>query len=229
MRKTAIGIFLGLLALGALLPGAAGAQTLFFDYVGYDYEAPNLDPLQFGEVGSGYVSLGLVPGLFAPLVPNTVANEYTYYIAGLTALGQFNIGPFVVISYSPGILSVYEDSKSSGTAADFGVNPPNATAPPSFVDGNLFVTGTLTNFQYILNTVDGTGSYEADFEVTGGSEVSNGNIPANQRKGWTFAGTSANELNMPEGYAHQVDGQVFLNEPVPTRATTWGGLKAKYR
>jgi len=34
---------------------------------------------------------------------------------------------------------------------------------------------------------------------------------------------------MPEGYAHQVDGQVFLNEPVPTKTTTWGGLKAQYR
>jgi hypothetical protein len=229
MRKFAIGIFLGLLALVVLMPGAARAQTLFFDYVGYDYEAPDLDAAQFGEVGSGYVSLGFVPGLYAPLVPDTGMNEYTYYISGLTATGQTAIGPFLVITYSPGILSVYEDAKSGGTAADYGVNPPNGTAPPTFVDGNLFVTGALTNFQYILNTVDGTGSFEADFEVTGGSEVTNGNIPANRRKGWTFAGTSANELNMPEGYAHQVDGQVFLNEPVPTRPTTWGGLKAQYR
>jgi hypothetical protein len=229
MRKFAIGMFLGLLALVALTPGAARAQTLFFDYVGYDYEAPNLDAAQFGEVGSGYVSLGFVPGLFAPLVPNTVANEYTYYISGLTSLGQMAIGPFLVISYSAGTLSVYEDAKSGGTPGDFGINPPNGTAPPSFVDGNLFVTGTLTNFQYIFNTIDGSGSFEADFEVTGGSEVTNGDIPVNQREGWTFAGTSANELNMPEGYAHQVDGQVFLNEPVPTRPTTWGGLKAKYR
>jgi hypothetical protein len=229
MRKSAIGVFLGLLVLFALAPGAASAQTLFFDYVGYDYEAPDLNATQFGEVGSGYVSLGFVPGLFAPLVPNTVANEYTYYISGLTSVSQMTIGTFVITNYSPGILSVYEDSKSSGTAADYGVNPPNATAPPSFIDGNLFVTGALTNFQYIYNTLSGSGSFEADFEVTGGSEVTNNNIPANQRKGWTFAGTSANELNMPEGYAHQVDGQVFLNEPVPTRTTTWGGLKAQYR
>ena len=229
MRKSAIGMFLGLLVLFALAPGAASAQTLFFDYVGYDYEAPDLNPTQFGEVGSGYVSLGFVPGLFAPLVPNTVANEYTYYISGLTSVSQMTVGSFVITSYSAGSLSVYEDSKSTGTAADYGINPPNATAPPSFIDGNLFVTGTLTNFQYVFNTLSGSGSFEADFEVTGGSEVTNGNIPANRRKGWTFAGTSANELNMPEGYAHQVDGQVFLNEPVPTQTKTWGGLKAQYR
>lgn len=229
MRRFAIGMFLGLLALVALAPGAARAQTLFFDYVGYDYEDPNPNTSAFGEVGSGLVSLGMVPGLFSPLVANTVANEYTYYISGLTATGQTVIGPFVVIAYSPGTLSVYEDSKSSGTAANFGINPPNGTAPPSFVDGTLFVTGNLTNFQYIFNTVDGSGSFEADYEVTGGSEVTNGDIPANRRKGWTFAGTSANELNMPQGYAHQVDGQVFLNEPTPTKSTSWGGLKAKYR
>src|SRR5512139_1994110 len=130
MRKSAIGMFLGLLVLFALAPGAASAQTLFFDYVGYDYEAPDLNPTQFGEVGSGYVSLGFVPGLFAPLVPNTVANEYTYYISGLTSVSQMTVGSFVITSYSPGTLSVYEDSKSSGTAADYGINPPNATAPP---------------------------------------------------------------------------------------------------
>jgi hypothetical protein len=229
MRRIAIGLFLGLLTLAVFMPAAARAQTLFLDYVGYDYEDPNPDNSQFGEVGSGYVSLGLVPGLFAPLVADTSLYQYTYYISGLTSVAVTPVGPFIIVSYTPGTLSVYEDSKSGGTPADYGINPPNGTAPPTFVDGTLFVTGTLTNFVYVLNTLDGTGSFEANYEVTGGKEVLNNDIPANQRKGWTFAGTSANELNMPEGYAHQVDGQVFLNEPVRTQSTTWGGIKARYR
>jgi hypothetical protein len=218
-----------LLALLAVAPTAARADSLFIDYVGYDYENPNPDPSQFGEVGSGYVGLGLVPGLFAPLVADTSLYEYTYEISGLTSVAVTPVGPFIIVTYTAGTLSVYQDSKSSGTPADFGINPPNGTAPPTFVDGTLFVAGTLTNFTYVLNTIDLTGSFEANFEATGGVEVLNNDIPANQRKGWTFAGTSANELNMPEGYAHQVDGQVFLNEPVRTQSTTWGGIKARYR
>lgn len=229
MRRLAIATYLVLAALVVLMPGAARAQSLLADYVGYDYEFPDLDGAQFGEVGSGYVSLGFVPGLFAPLVPDVVANEYTYYISGLTSMSVMPIGDFLVIIYGAGTLSIYEDSKTLGTPGDYGINPPNGTAPPSFVDGNLFLTGTLTNFQYVLDTVNGTGSFEADFDITGGSELANGNVPPNQTMGWTFAGTTANELNMPEGYAHQVDGQIFLNEPVPSQPTSWGRVKAQYR
>ncbi len=229
MRRLVIPFALGLFALLAVSGTAARADSLFIDYVGYDYESPNPDASQFGEVGSGYVSLGLVPGLFAPLVADTSLYQYTYHISGLTSIAVTPVGAFIIIDYTPGTLSVYEDAKSGGTAADYGINPPNGTAPPTFVDGTLFVTGQLTNFTYVLNTIDGTGSFEANYEVTGGKEVLNNDIPVNQRKGWTFAGTSANELNMPEGYAHQVDGQVFLNEPVRTQSTTWGGIKARYR
>ena len=63
--------------------------------------------------------------------------------------------------------------------------------------------------------------------MTGGSQLVN--VPSNQRAGWTFAGTTANELNRPSGYDHQVDGQVFLNEPVPAKPSSWGAVKARYR
>jgi len=65
------------------------------------------------------------------------------------------------------------------------------------------------------------------FNVTGGSQLVN--VPSNQRAGWTFAGTTANEIHRPSGYDHQVDGQVFLNEPVPAKASSWGAVKARYR
>ena len=227
MKKSAIALLLGCSVLLAVRVPGADAQSLLLDYVGYDYEDPDPNAAVFGEVGSGYVSLGLVPGLFAPLVADTTTNQYTYYISGLVSLSRTVVGDFVIINYGPGSLSVYEDSKTTGTPADHGINPPNATAPASFIDGLLFVSGTLSGFQVVFNTNDNSGSYEGAFEVTGGSQL--GNFPVNQRRGWTFAGATGNELNRPEGYDHQIDGQIFLDKPVPTTPTSWGRIKAQYR
>jgi hypothetical protein len=65
------------------------------------------------------------------------------------------------------------------------------------------------------------------FTVTGGSQL--GNFPLNQRVGWTFSGSTGNALNIPHGYAHQCDGQTFLNAPTAARRVSWGHLKAGYR
>jgi hypothetical protein len=227
MKRSAIALSLGLLAILAFKVPTASAQILLLDYVGFDYEDPNPDPLNFGEVGSEYHSLGEVPGLFAPLVPDQVNNEYTYHIFGLTPTGSIPVGPFVIVNYGPGTIQVYEDSNTLGTPFDYGANPPNATSPSSFTDGTLFLEGALTGFQFVFNTTSNSGSFEAAFEVTGGSQFAN--IPANQRLGWTFAGATANSLEVPEGYLHQVDGQIFLDRPVPAQETSWGKIKASYR
>jgi hypothetical protein len=215
------------LAACALAPPVARAQTLLFDYVGFDYESPDPSPGEFGEIGSGYVGLGTVPFLFAPLVSNTATNEYTYVMQGLTSTGFMTVGTFRIISYTAGTISIFEDPKLGGTTADFGANPPNAQAPGTFQDGTAICSGTLTNFLFVLDTSNGTGSFEAVFNVTGGTQLAN--FPLNQRTGWTFSGSSGNALNIPPGYAHQLDGQTFLDAPVQVRRTSWGRLKAGYR
>jgi hypothetical protein len=210
----------------AVVP-AARAQSLLFDYVGFDYESPNPNLATFGEPGSGYVGIGTLPFLFAPLVTNTAANEYTYVMQGLTSTNVTPVGSFDIISYSAGTITLYEDAHAGGTTADYGVDPPNATAPASFTDGTPILVGTLTNFQFVLDRTNGTGSFEAVFNVTGGTQLAN--FPVNQRVGWTFSGSTGNALNIPHGYAHQCDGQTFLNAPVAARKVSWGHLKAGYR
>ena len=56
-----------LLALGCVLvvAPAAHAQSLLFDYVGFDYQTPSNVP--FGDPGTSYTGVGTVPFLFAPL------------------------------------------------------------------------------------------------------------------------------------------------------------------
>lgn len=227
MKRLATTCFFAVaLACMAAVP-AAHAQQLLFDYVGFDYESPDLDPGTFGAVGDGYRGVGFAPVLFAPLVSDPANNEYTYYFDGLVATNRQVVGPYVVIDYSPGTLTIFEDSKATGTAADYGTNPPNGVAPSTFTDGNGILVGALTAFRYVLNTSTGSGSFEAVFTVTGGTQ--SGNIPADQLQGWTFAGTTTNTTSIPGGYDHQVDGQTFLNQPVPARSDTWGGLKRRYR
>lgn len=227
MKKTAIAFLVGMFALGSGFAPPADAASVLLDYVGFDYESPNPDPLQFGELGSGYVSVGEVPVLAAPLIYDQVNNEYTYVMSGLTAINRQTVGPFIIVDYTPGNFSAYEDSKTLGTSFDYGVNPPNATAPSTFNDGTLYLSGAVTAFRFVFNTTENSGSFEAEFEATGGSQL--GNIPVNDRKGWTFAGATSNALNIPAGYAHQIDGQIILEQPVPAHEASWGRLKANYR
>lgn len=228
MNKLITPLLVGLLAAGVFTPPAVQAQTLLFDYVGFDYEFPDLNPAVFGDIGDGYQGVGEVPVLFAPLVSNHALNQYTYYFDGLTAAIRQTVGSFVIIDYSgPGTITLYEDPILGGTAFDYGTNPPSGVAPPTFVDGTAILVGKLTNFRYIINTSNNTGSFEANFEAIGGSQL--GNIPVNQRLGWTFAGATGNSTTIPTGYDHQVDGQTFLDPPTSNRSGSWGAIKARYR
>ena len=202
------------------------ADTLLFDYVGFDYENPDPNPATFGEAGSGYIGIGTVPGIFLPLVADSSQNQYTYIVSGLTPVSTQAFGTYVIVDYSSGSLSIYEDAKLGGTSAEYGNFPPNATAPSTFIDGSLFLTGTLNGFQFVYNSATNSGSYNATYTITGGSQLVN--VPINQRDGWTFAGASGNALVTPDGYLHQVDGQNFLGA-VPARTSSWGRIKASYR
>jgi len=226
MRSLVTRLLLAACVTLAVAP-AAHADSLLFDYVGFDFESPNPNPATFGEPGSGYIGLGTVPFLFAPLVSNTTLNEYTFVIQGLSPTSMIPVGSMEIVNYSTGTVTIYEDAKLGGTTADYGTNPPNATVPTTFTDGTPIMVGSLTNFQIVVNVSNGVGSFEAVLNITGGSQL--GNFPLNQRTGWTFSGTTGEALNIPAGYEHQIDGQAFLNDPVATHRTTWGKLKAGYR
>lgn len=228
MRRKLTPLLLGLIMACTVGVPAVRAQTLLFDYVGFDYEFPDLNPAVFGDIGDGYQGVGEVPVLFAPLLSDHSLYQYTYFFDGLTAAVRQTVGSYVIIDYSgPGTITLYEDLILGGTAFDYGTNPPSGVAPPTFVDGTAILVGRLTNFRYIINTATGTGSFEASFEAIGGSQLAN--IPVNQRLGWTFAGVTGNSTTVPTGYDHQVDGQTFLNPPTSTRPATWGGIKARFR
>ena len=222
VASTALAV--SLLASAWALP--AGAVNLLADYQGFDYEPTKVGPA-FGDPGNTYEVLATVPQLGAPLVFNLGANQYTVVITGLTSVAKMPLGTYDVITYVGGSVNVYEDAIGGGTAANYGVNPVNATAPSTFIDGTNILVGTLSSFQVVYDNATRTGSFEGTLTFTGGSQI--GNFPTNQRSGWTFAGVTGNSPITPTGYLHQVDGSIYLDNPVATQVTTWGGIKAQYK
>jgi hypothetical protein len=228
MRRIATAALLAFAIAGMAAAQPARAQQLLFDYVGFDYEDPILPASTFGDLGNGYVGIGEVPFIDPLLTTNPTLNEYTYHLSGLISTNKQVFGNIVVIDYAgPGTLKLYEDLKSGGTAFDYGTNPPNGTAPSTFADGTSIIEFSVTSFRIILNTTTGSGSYDSQLTVTGGSQF--GNIPVNQQSGWQFAGVTGNSVTIPQGYVHQVDGQTFLVNPTHSRTSSWGQLKRGYR
>lgn len=228
MRRFATTFLLVAGISGIVAVPTARAQQVLIDYFGFDYENPIVVPNAVGGVGNGYVGVGEVPLINPPLVADYTNFQYTYFITGLTAVSRVVNGDFVVVEYAgPGTLTLFEDSKTSGTPFDYGSFPPNGTAPSTFNDGNPILIGTLTNFQLIYSNFSGSGSYESDFQIVGGSQYAN--IPADQRNGWQFAGVTKNTISVPDGYAHQVKGEAMIPLPTSTRTSSWGQLKRIYR
>jgi len=210
------------------LPTGAQADQFLADFRGFDYEDPNNTP-GFGSIGDGYNSLGIVLSVNPSLLTiDNVNNEYTYRFYNLAAVGSESAAPFLFVFYSPGDFDIYEDSRSLGTAADYGTNPANATAPSTFVDGTNILGGTVTNFVLTLDLSSGTGSFNGDIALNRGTQ--SGSSPPAPLHGWKVAGlTSGGGPGTPAGYQHQVDGEIRVPDVTPNKATTWGQVKSTYR
>jgi hypothetical protein len=152
-------------------------------------------------------------------------NEYTWVLEGTTANtppSSMTAPGFITLS---GRISIYEDPSQN---ADSGVNPPNATAPGTFQDGTLYLSGTFAVLRLWWDPSAGMGNFSGNITFDSGSHLAEAD-PANHG-GWTFGGTTSNVLAaIPTGYHQAWDGEIFLTPlPVPVEAVTWGGIKDLY-
>ena len=85
---------------------------------------------------------------------------------------------FYSTNYSGGTIQIYEDLSPDH---DYGINPPNATAPSTFADGTLLLSGNFTRF--VVQTNDFTqfqvGNAEGDINWNGGSLI---NLTVDRRR-----------------------------------------------
>ncbi len=205
------------------LATTAGADIFLMDYAGYDYS----DSSSLGVPNSCYWAVGFVNSVNPTyLTVDYGTNEYTFVLEHTCFVSADTVGSNVFLTYGQAnaVFDVYSDPIATGTAADYGVNPPNGSHP-TFEDGENILGGDFTSDVTIwidMNT--GNGSISGELEFNRGTQL--GNIPVDQRQMVLFiAGMMYMPPAGPEGYIWQLDGQVYIPESTPVEKTTWGRLK----
>lgn len=214
-----------LLVALALIPVGANAQNAIIDYQGYAWETGGFPP---SNAGDALEMVAVVDDIDSRFGVNFALEEVTLHVSGLTSAGQVDIGGGVLsISYTGGLINLYRDPSKNH---DYGVNPANATAPPTFVDGTLFLGGAFSSFFMFFDPSTGTGAYEGNCSFTTGTGLTALNqLNAN---GYTFGGTlntGASGGNVPQGYDLQCDGVIEVEVIVGVEQESWGKIKGMYR
>ncbi len=183
------------------------------------------------NAGSELTILGRIDTFYPPfddLDPNTV--EYTVVFDSLFSLGTVETGGVIFeTDYDGGHFRVFEDVTPD---FDFGVNPPNGTAPSTFIDGVVILEGFMSNFHVFLSDFGvppgATGTFTADYVFTGGTLYDRvagcgGALLGN----WT---DDANVAPIPEGYTSHTDGKFDLDcDPTSSQESSWGTVKDLFR
>ncbi|MHB8078026.1 MAG: hypothetical protein ACYDIE_02050 [Candidatus Krumholzibacteriia bacterium] len=217
-----------LLASSAL---AEGLTILNFD--GFLYESDNaagvvgFPPSDPGDVLAG---VGLIAGIDPPLSWSTTDYLYSWAIEGLVSTGAYDMGGGEsLIVYNGGTLEIVAQAYAGPgyTVPDYGVEPPNSTAPATFIDGNPYLHGVFTSFYMVYNTTTHTGHYEGTLNFTLGSNLGELVNPY----GYTLAGTvdPVGAITIPTGYDLEAVGHVDFDSTIPVSNSTWGDVKNLYR
>lgn len=212
------------MALALLLAGPASAQNALIDYQGYAWETGGFPPSDSGDLLS---FVGVVDDLDSRFGVDLLLEEVTLYVTNLVSTGQSLSGGVITVAYSGGTIDLYRDPSRD---RDYGVNPPNPTAPPTFVNGSHFLGGTLTDFFMAYDLATGTGAYEGHIAFTTGSGLATLNLL--NANGYTFGGTLSSAAaggNVPQGYDLQVDGVIEVEVRVGTEPSSWSRVKEMYR
>ena len=234
MRKTLPLLFTAMLACAPL----AQADVFLLGFTGFDYEDPNPSGTYL-DVGEGYKAVGFVTSygpLLAPWVDPSEF-EYTFNMFDFTVSSRIFDAPnqyLEVFFNDNGRGRYWEDGKAGciacvpGTAATYGVNPPNATAPSTFTDGSLYLGGDVDGFYLYYDYIFNQGGFSGQMTQDEGTHLIY--IPVGQRSGWTLGGLfGAPNPTVPGGYVNQISGECRIIDPVPAQHKSWGSIKALYR
>ncbi|MBU8923490.1 MAG: hypothetical protein KOO63_16870 [Bacteroidales bacterium] len=160
-------------------------------------------------------------GFSYPFPVDFVNYEYTLYFQTTIASVVSNIPFSIDYYYDDGDFFIYEDPLKDG---DYGVTPPNATAPSTFQNGTLILQGTLTN----LERYDDPFGFMppvmvADCTFTGGSRL--GDLAAPNP--WIMhGGMDITPGTYPSGYQQAWTMKFFFTGTVGAENSTWGAIKA---
>lgn len=209
-----------IVALLALPVLAQDFATL--DYVGFAYETGGLPP---AEVGDEFTLLAVTTYADDIFGVDLGAYELTFYAYGFIAETVVDYGAgYFEVTYTGGFLEVWRDDRQN---ADWGIIPPNGTAPSTFGDGTLFFKGGNNSFVLFYDTANGSGGFNGELHCIGGDIL--GGPCGDCAYTWGGAFDLNSGAQIPEGYDVQIDGQLDINTAVNTETTNFGSVKALYR
>ena len=223
-RKALLLIFTAAMALAT----PVFAQDVFLiGFTGFDYEDAD-NNATYLDVGEGYKAVGFVTSVGPLLDPyyDPSTYEYTFHMYDLTVGSRFFGGGVLEVYFNNGGRGrYYEDA---GTAASYGINPPNATAPSTFTDGGLLLGGSIDNFVLTYDFNFDQGNFVGQMNLDEGSALVY--VPAGQRNGWHLGGLAGRpNATVPDGYDNQIEGECRIPDATPTTTKTWGSIQALYR
>lgn len=203
----------------ALAAGPASAGTSVIHLSGFSFETGGFPVSDFGEE---LCAVGTVTQIKQPLFWSPTRYSYTWCVEGAVSLGEIVIGTTHVVEYSGATLKILVDDLPSN--AHYGVNPPNATSPSTFVDGHgVYLEGSFSSLAMTLNTTTKGGSVVGSITFYGGNA-----FPQLQSAdGWTVGAQITG--TPPLGYDCDWNGSLFVDGPTGVEGVAWASIKAMYR
>ena len=193
-----------LAGLACLFALPVSAQVSSIDYIGYGWDTNGPAKALGDEVNF----LGVTDYLDPAFEVDLGVDELTLYVYGLLSVAEMDLGIATMVTYAGGYLEIYQDPAQN---ADWGINPPNLTAPGTFVDGTLFFSGSFTDMVMFVQP-DGTGTFEGNLDGVAGTMIDEGCSGCVYTWGGAF--TPASGANVPEGYGRQIDGVLEIDAAV---------------
>jgi hypothetical protein len=216
MKQVTI-LAMALLCAFLFSPSTTNAATVLMNNFGYMYETGGFPNSDVGDILEG---VGNVTSIDPSMACDLSANELTWTIRDLVSNGQIMYsGRYVVVSYSGGILNLHCDPAKN---RNFGINPPNATAPATFEDGQQFLLGYFTQFSLFYDTLTQSGAFQGLVNFTTGTNL----VDLTTSNGIIFAGTFGPSVdpNIPDGYSLEAVGSI----QAPTLCTVTGNVHYVY-
>lgn len=203
--------------VAALFAVPALAQIHSIDYVGYGWTAGPVKAL-----GDEFNFVGAASQLDPIFGVDLLTEELTFHVYGLIVSAETDLGGTLMVTYSGGYMEIFQDPSMN---SDFGINPPNATAPSTFSDGTLFFSGEFTDMTMFVFP-SGNGSFEGNLNGVAGTMIDESCSGCVYTWGGSFYVDSGAQI--PEGYDLQVDGVLEIDAAVPVDQASWDAVKALY-
>jgi hypothetical protein len=225
-------IMLWSFALCLVAVSAIAQPQTILDFTGFMYESDNTPgvvgypPSNVGDVLEG---VGFIESMSEPLVWSPDDYQYTIVISDLVSMGETDFGGgMFYIDYTGGTVDIvaqrYDDM--AYTAPDYGIEPPNATAPLTFADGAIYLHGVFSSFYMIYYPALHVGNFEGYINWTIHPDIGELFDPL----GNIFSGTvDPLAAQVPDGYDLEMDGHVTFNPTIPVEPGSWGQVKNLYR